>query len=192
MVEISMQEAVEKAWQTVKQGGVMAYPTDTVWGLGCDATNAAAVDKLLSLKGREQGKGCIILIDDLAKLARYVKEVPEVAYDLMELSSEPLTVVFDQGVNVAAGVTAPDGSLAVRCVRDPFCAALIRKMNKPLVSTSANYSGKPPAHFYHQLDQDLLKHLDHVAEWRREDKRSMSPSRIIQLRDNGEIHILRK
>src|SRR5690554_3015435 len=140
---MSIHTEVKQAVQALRDGKVILYPTDTVWGLGCDATNETAVNRLLDIKGRDEEKGLIVLVDRDARLNRYVQEVPSMAWDLIDVADKPLTIIYPKGVGLAQNVCAPDGSVAIRLTRDEFCRHLIEKLNRPLVSTSANLSSEP-------------------------------------------------
>ena len=135
-------EDLKQALDTLKAGGVILYPTDTIWGLGCDATNPEAVEKIYAIKGRDKGKSLIVLLENDYQLEGYVQEVPEVAYQLIEVADKPLTIIYSQAKNLAANVVAEDGSIGIRIVKHPFCEELIKRFRKPIVSTSANISGK--------------------------------------------------
>lgn len=185
-------EDIENALKVLKAGEVILYPTDTVWGLGCDATQAQAVDKVINIKGRDAEKAFIVLIDDLNKLNRYIKNVPEIAYELMELSPSAMTIIFDEGINVANAVKGSDGSLAVRCVKDEFCRDLIYKLNKPLLSTSANLSGEKTPGNFAEIAGELKQRVNYVVGWRQHEKTKSAPSTLIRLKNNGEFSIIRK
>jgi len=186
-----MKLEIENAAQHLRDGGVILYPTDTIWGLGCDATNAAAVEKLLQIKGRPAEMGLIVLVESDARINRHVKDVPEIAWDLIDLEEKPLTIIYPQGVGLAPNVCAPNGSVAIRLTRDEFCRQLIAKLNRPLVSTSANVSGQPaPAHFG-TIDSGILAAVDYTVNLRQSESLSNRPSSIIQLNLDGEIKIIR-
>ena len=135
-------EDIINSLATLKNGGVILYPTDTIWGLGCDATNASAVEKIYRIKSRSDSKSLLILVDSEQMMERYVKEVPEIAYELITVSDTPLTIIYETGKNLAAGVCDADGSVGIRICHDDFCNQLISRFRKPIVSTSANFSGK--------------------------------------------------
>ncbi|WP_207765227.1 L-threonylcarbamoyladenylate synthase [Solitalea longa] len=185
-----MQKEIEKSLEVLKSGGILLYPTDTIWGLGCDATNPEAVEKIIQIKKRE-GKSFIVLLENLNDLFRYVKEVPDVAYELIELSEKPLTVVFDGGKGLAPNVLNADGSVGIRVVKHPFCEQLIRKFRKPIVSTSANISGNPSAMSFDEISEEIKQGVDYVVDFERS-KKSAAPSSIIKLGNGGLIKILRK
>ncbi|MDC6367444.1 MULTISPECIES: L-threonylcarbamoyladenylate synthase [Flavobacteriaceae] len=174
----------------LKNGGLILYPTDTVWGIGCDATNPDAVKKVYALKNREDSKALICLVANQAMLERHVKEVPNVAYDLIDLSEKPLTIVFDQPKEVAKNLIAEDNTLAIRVASDKFCQYLINKFGKPIVSTSANISGMPTPKQFKETSPEILKGVDYVVNLYH-DKVMTSPSSVIKLTNNGIIKIIR-
>jgi len=187
-----MLEDLNVAVQVLKKGGVILYPTDTIWGIGCDATNPEAVSRIYAIKQRSDSRSMLVLLDDAAGLERYLREVPEVAWDLIELSDEPLTIIYPGAKNLAKNLIAPDGTIGIRIVRDDFCKNLIRQFRKPIVSTSANVSGKSwPANF-NTIDPGILRQVDYTVKWRQEDRAKGKPSAIIRLGINGEIKIIRK
>ena len=182
---------IEKATEILNKGGLLLYPTDTVWGIGCDATNPEAVKKIYELKKREDNKALICLVSDIRMLERYVYEVPEAAYDIVELSDKPTTIIYDQPINVANNLIAEDNTLAIRVASDEFCQKLIRKLKRPMVSTSANISGQPTPKSYSEISKDILKGVDYVVNLHRE-KQNNTPSTIIKLSNNGVVKIIRK
>ncbi|MEI6574851.1 MAG: L-threonylcarbamoyladenylate synthase [Bacteroidota bacterium] len=186
-----MKLEIDKTLAVLKSGGVIVYPTDTVWGLGCDATNAVAVDKIYAIKGRQQNKSLIVLLDDVDKLQEYVIEVPAVAWDLLEQVDVPLTIVYPGGKNLAPNVLAADGSVAIRIVKEEFCRNLIRRLNNPLISTSANISGDPPPLTFRKISHAILEQVDYAVDWNRNTMNSASPSSIIKLGLDGQIELLR-
>ena len=134
------EDDIENALVTLREGGIILYPTDTIWGLGCDATNQEAVEKIFKIKSRDESKGLLILVNGEKMVERYVKEIPEVAYELISVSDTPLTIIYPSGKNLASGVCSPDGSVGIRICNDVFCNELITRFRKPIVSTSANHS----------------------------------------------------
>jgi len=184
--------AVEGALKALKAGEVILYPTDTIWGLGADATNEKAVDKILSIKGRPKEKSMILLLDDSTKLNRYIKQVPDVAWDIVDTATEPLTIIYPGAYNLPKSVIAADGTIAIRITSDPFCKLLIRKLNKPVISTSANISGKPAPSCYREISNEIISAVDYVVNLRKNENGCNKPSSIIQLGINGEIRIIRK
>ena len=182
---------VEQSVTTLRNGGSLLYPTDTTWGLGCDARNIEAVDAILALKQRPANKSFIVLLDDPAKLNLYIEEVPEVAYDLLDVADKPLTIIYPGAKRLAPNVIAADGSVAIRVTSDPFCRNLIRRFKFPIVSTSANLSGEPTPKHFDDISPEILTGVDYVVDWK-QSQPALPPSTIIQLAENGEIRILRK
>jgi L-threonylcarbamoyladenylate synthase len=187
----AIKEEVRKAVEVLRNGGIILYPTDTVWGIGCDATNEKAVEKIFRIKKREESKSLIVLLEDPDKLGKYVKEIPEVANDLIEHSDKPLTIVYPGIVNLAKNVIAEDGSAGIRIVKDEFCEQLLRTFGKPVVSTSANVSGEATPAGYSSISEDIINGVDHVVNLRRTENTGTTPSRIIKLAVNGEFSIIR-
>jgi len=185
-------EDIKNTLNTLKNGGIIIYPTDTIWGLGCDATNASAIERIYRIKLRDGSKNLIILVDSVAMLERYVREVPSIAYDLIDVSDTPLTIIYPEGKNLAPGVCSEDGSIGIRICRDDFCSELITRFRRPLVSTSANRSGEPFPAVFSEIDQELLKEADYVVKYRQEDRRKTSPSPVIKIDKKGVIEIIRK
>lgn len=183
---------IAKAVETMRNGGVILYPTDTVWGIGCDATNPEAVARVYEIKRRVDSKAMICLVDSDARLQRYVRQVPAVAWDVMDLSEKPITVILDGAVNLAPNLLADDGSVAMRITREPFSRQLCYRFQKPIVSTSVNFSGQPAASNYCDIAQELLDAVDYVCTSRRQEKKPHTPSSIIKIALNGEIQIIRK
>lgn len=185
-------EDIKNAIECLKSGGVILYPTDTVWGIGCDATNAEAVTKVYKIKRRDDSKALICLVDSDARLQRYVRNVPNVAWDLFDLATKPTTVILDEAVNLAPNLIAEDGSIALRITKEAFSRELCFRFQKPLVSTSANISGEPAAANYCDISQELLDSVDYVCSTRRQEHKPHTPSSIIKLTKNGEVTIIRK
>lgn len=187
-------EDINSALAALKRGGVILYPTDTVWGLGCDATNAGAVSRIYEIKRRADSKSLICLLDSADSLERWVGGVPEVAYQLLEAAVDPLTVVYDGAYvpPLAPNLPADDGSLAIRVTDNAFCRELCRGLRKPLVSTSANISGKPAPASFAQIDRELLDAVDYVClSGRGTPAEPRKPSTIIKLSESGVVKILR-
>lgn len=188
---MNIQDDVKKAVEVMRKGGVILYPTDTVWGIGCDATNADAVAKVYNIKHRDDSKALICLVDSDVRMQKYVRNVPEVAWDLLELSDTPTTVILDNAVNLAPNLIAEDGSIAMRITRETFSKELCYRFQKPIVSTSANISGEPAAQNYCDISEELLKAVDYVCWARRQEHKPHTPSKIIKLAQNGEVKIIR-
>jgi L-threonylcarbamoyladenylate synthase len=184
-------EDIIESLAVLRNGGVILYPTDTIWGLGCDPSNAEAVEKIFRIKSREQGKSLLILVDGEAMLERYVTEVPEIAWELTGISDDPLTIIYPGGRNLAAGVCSDDGSIGIRICRDEFCSELIKRFRKPLVSTSANLSGKPSPGNFSEIDRSVIEAADYVVKYRQDDRRNISSSPVIRLGTDGTIKIIR-
>lgn len=176
----------------MRKGGVILYPTDTVWGIGCDATNAEAVAKVYKIKQRDDSKAMICLVDSDARLQRYVRNVPAVAWDLFDCADKPTTVILDGAVNLAPNLIAEDGSIALRITNEPFSKELCYRFQKAIVSTSANISGEPAAQNYCDISPEILNAVDYVCWSRRQEHKPHAPSSIIRLGMGGEVEIIRK
>ena len=187
-----MQEEIKKTIEVLRSGGVILYPTDTVWGIGCDATNKEAVKRIFEIKKRVDTKAMLVLIDSPAKLQAYVEEIPDMAWDLIELTEKPLTIIYPGAKNLASNLIAADGTIGIRVVNDDFCKKLILQFKKPIVSTSANISEKPSPSNFSEIDNAIIEAVDYVVEWRQDDYTKCTPSGIIKLGVNGEIQIIRK
>ncbi len=183
---------IAEAVAVMRRGGVIAYPTDTVWGLGCDARNSAAVRRIFEIKRRCEAKALITLVDSMAMLERTVDEVPEVAEQLIEAAVDPVTVIYDRGRDVAPELLADDGSIGVRLTREPFSAGLCRAMRGPVVSTSANFSGEPTPLDFSSIDPELLGLTDYVCRSRRGEAPAPKASTVIKISAGGLFKILRK
>ena len=183
---------IEKALAVLKNGGVILYPTDTVWGLGCDATNAEAVEKINQIKGRQSDKSFIILLDNDTKIQSYVTDVPEVAYDLIEYAEHPLTIIFSNAKNLAPNVISADGSVGIRIARAEFVQQLLQRFRKPITSTSANISGQPTPAFFDEIDQEVKEAVDYVVDWQQELREQKKASTIMKLSPSGQFSFIRK
>lgn len=186
------EEDVNKALDTLRRGGVILYPTDTIWGLGCDPTNLSAVERIFKIKSREKDKSLLVLVDNNSMLERYVSDIPDIAWELTSVSEEPLTLIYPQGKNFAPGVTAEDGTIGIRICHDQFCSELIKRFRKPVVSTSANMSGKPSPGNFSEIDDAIVNAADYVVKYRQDDRRKISSSPIIRLNADGTFKIIRK
>ncbi|TMU57195.1 L-threonylcarbamoyladenylate synthase [Flagellimonas algicola] len=180
-----------KAKEALQSGGLILYPTDTIWGIGCDATNPEAVKKVYQLKQREDSKALICLVSSQAMLERHVKQVPDVAYDIMDCATKPTTIVFDDPTGVAKNLIASDNTLAIRVASDKFCQYLINNFGKPIVSTSANISGFPSPKHFGEIASEILKGVDYVVNLPDENK-DPSPSSIIKLSNDGQVKVIRE
>jgi len=176
--------------ETILNGGVIVYPSDTIWGLGGDATNAQTAARIIEIKQRHPDKGMIVLVPDINMLRQYVERIPDIAYELMEKSLHPLTLIYPKGRHIPRPIAAPDGSVAIRVVRKGFAHDLIKASGKPLISTSANFSGQPAPVSFHEIDPRLLAMTDYVVTLHRQ-KIMSRPSRIIKLLPDGTYQIIR-
>lgn len=183
---------VDAAVAVLRRGGVILYPTDTVWGIGCDATNDEAVRRIYAIKQRDDSKAMLTLVSDLAMLERTVDGIPDVAYDLIEFSDRPTTIVYDKGIGVSPLLLGPDGTLGVRVAGESFCNTLVRRLGRPLVSTSANISGKPAARSFDEIAPEVADAADYICTSRRDDPCLTPPSCVIRLTASGQFTILRK
>ncbi len=193
---MTREEDIRNAVEVLRKGGVILYPTDTVWGIGCDATNAEAVKRVYEIKQRDDSKALICLVDSDARLQRYVRNVPEVAWQLIdslkESDSRPTTLILDGAINLAPNLIADDGSIGMRITQELFSKELCYRFQKALVSTSANISGEPAAQNYCDIDPRIVEAVDYVCWSRRQEHKPHQPSSIIRLRENGEVTIIRK
>jgi len=183
---------IMNALKVLRAGGVILYPTDTVWGLGCDATSAMAVRKIFDIKQRDDSKSLIILVNSVSMLERYVADPPEVALQMAEWSQKPLTIVYDRGRSLAEGVASADGSVGVRICSDPFCDELINAFRKPIVSTSANISGTDAPAVFDEISQEVISAADYVCLYRQNDRSRSPASSVIKVSANGAVKILRE
>lgn len=187
----NLNEEVHKAFEIIKEGGIILYPTDTVWGIGCDATNAEAVAKIYKLKRRAETQSMIVLMNGEKMMYNVFKNIPEVAWQILDLSEKPTTLILDEPRNVASNIIASDNSLAIRLVKEPFCFKLLERMKKPLVSTSANISGQPTPLAFKDINPEIVKGVDYVVDLYR-DKVGGKPSTIIKLTNDSQVKIIRK
>jgi L-threonylcarbamoyladenylate synthase len=184
---------IKQAIEVLKRGGVILYPTDTVWGIGCDATRSDAVKKVFEIKRRADSKALITLMSNTAMLERYVDDVPDVAFELIDVATTPLTIVYDKGINLAPELLADDGSIGVRISTERFSSSLCREFRRPIVSTSANISGQPTPRTFTEISDEIKAAVDYVCTSRQEETDdSHKPSSVIKLSNNGQIKILRK
>ena len=193
---MTREEDIRKAVEVLRKGGVILYPTDTVWGIGCDATNEEAVKRVYDIKQRDDSKALICLVDSDARMQRYVRNVPDVAWQLIDSlqdsDSKPTTLILDGAINLAANLIAEDGSIGMRITHEPFSKELCFRFQKALVSTSANISGEPAAQNYCDIDPRIIEAVDYVCWSRRQEHKPHQPSSIIRLKQNGEVTIIRK
>ncbi len=182
---------IQRAVEVLKNGGVILYPTDTIWGLGCDATNEAAVDKIYKIKQRDNTKSMLILLDDTSRLKEYAY-VPSMAWELIRVTNRPLTIIYPQARHLAKNLISEDGTIGIRVVRDDFCKDLIRAFGKPIVSTSANISGQPSPANFSEISEEIKNAVDYIVRWRQNDHRRARASSVIKLGKNNEVIIIRK
>ncbi len=187
-----MQNDIKKACEVLKSGGVILYPTDTVWGIGCDATNEEAVKRVYEIKQRSDSKSMLVLIENPAKLQQYLTEVPDIAWDLIELTEKPLTIIYDGAKNLAPNLVADDGSIGIRVTDELFSRELCRQFRKPIVSTSANISGRPSPGKFSQIEKEIKESVDYVVTFRQKENTNAQPSGIVKLNKNGTIKVIRK
>jgi L-threonylcarbamoyladenylate synthase len=186
-----LNDEVQRAIEVVKRGGIILYPTDTVWGIGCDASNPEAVKRVFEIKQRADNKALIVLVGSANDVAKYVQEMPDVAYDLIEFSERPLTIVYDKGFGLAPALLGEDGSVGIRVTSEEFSATLCRKLRRPLVSTSANISGQPAPAIFSEISEEILNAVDYVVDYRRDDTTKSQPSTVMKLSAGGVFTILR-
>lgn len=182
---------MEKAIETLKNGGVILYPTDTIWGIGCDATNENACQKISQMKNRPENKSFIILVDSVQMIEKYIPEFPDVCYDLIDVSDKPLTIIYPNAKGLAPSILADDGSVGIRVTKDPICLKLIRSMRKPLVSTSANLSGEANPSCFADVNQQIKDQVDAIVMEKLEAKNNIA-SQIIKIGLNYSIQVIRK
>jgi len=187
-----LKDEVAKALNVLQQGGIILYPTDTIWGIGCDATNTEAIKKIFALKQRDEAKSMIILLDNDNKLQSYVNEVPEIAYQLMEYAENPLTLVMPGAKNVSPALIAEDGSIAIRVSGHAFCQQLVQRLRKPLVSTSANISGQASPKNFGDISPEIINGVDYVVDLEQHDLTAKKPSTIMRLQPDGAFEFIRR
>ncbi|MEL7588859.1 MAG: L-threonylcarbamoyladenylate synthase [Prolixibacteraceae bacterium] len=186
-----MEEDLKKALDVLRNGGVILYPTDTIWGLGCDATNEEAVARIYRIKKRSDSKSMLVLMENINLLERYMEEVPRIAYDLIEVSDKPLTIIYPGAKNLAANLIAADGTIGIRITGESFTRQLIQRFRKPIVSTSANISGEASPATFAAISPEIREAVDYEVKYRQDELAPASPSSIIKLGVGGEIEILR-
>ncbi len=185
-------EDIKNALYHLKRGDIILYPTDTIWGIGCDATKNNVVEKIFKIKNRAETKSFIVLVDSFQMLKQYVKHVPDIAEELLKGFGTPVTVIYSNARKLAANVIAPDNTVAIRIINDDFCNPLIKKFGKPIVSTSANISGQSTPLVFSHIDQTIIDEVDYVVGCKRDLFVSIKPSTIIRLRDDGSYVIIRR
>ena len=186
-----MKEDITNALKILKQGGVILYPTDTIWGIGCDATNEKAVQRIYQIKNREDSKSMLVLIDNPGRLYQYVNQIPEIAWEIIDAAESPVTIIYPDVKNLAASLIADDHSAGIRIVKDKFCQQLIRQLKNPIVSTSANFSGEMPPGLFREVSSKIKDSVDYTVKYRQDESTPRKPSGIIKLGVNGEVKIIR-
>ena len=187
-----MKEDINRALEVLRDGGVILYPTDTIWGLGCDATNPEAVEKIYQIKERDPDKSMLVLVDYPARVERYVEDMPDIAWDLIDITDKPLTIIYHQAKNLPENLVSSDGSIGIRVVHDKFCQHLITRFKKPIVSSSANLSNQPAPGNFKEIDRKIIDAVDYVVKWRQNETKRSSPSGIIKLGPGGEVEVVRE
>ena len=186
-----MQEEIKNALEVLRNGGIILYPTDTIWGIGCDAIQPEAVEKIFKLKRREESKSMIILVENDRQLEEIIPEIPEVAWDIIDLAEKPTTLVLDKPQKVAPNLIGSDNTLGIRRTKDEFCKRLIQQLKRPLVSTSANISGEKSPLSFSEISPEILQGVDYVVNLRQNEQAAYSGSSIIKLAKNGEVKVIR-
>lgn len=184
-------EDLRQAVATLRRGGLILYPTDTVWGIGCDATNSEAVAKVFALKQRAEAKSMLVLVDSATRAQNYVKDIPDVAYDMLDIADKPLTLILDNALGLAPNLIAEDGSVGIRVTNEKFSHDLCYRFMKAVVSTSANISGHPAAAIYPEIEKEIIDGVDYVVRYRRDDTKRSKPSSIVKLKADGQVTVIR-
>lgn len=186
-----LKEELQKAQEVLKQGGVILYPTDTIWGLGCDATNAEAVERIYRIKQRKDNKSMLVLLDDAGKIASYA-DVPDIALQLIEVTDKPLTIIYPNAKGLAPNLIGEDHTIGIRITEEEFSKNLLYRFRRPIVSTSANISGQASPGCFAEISDEIKEAVDHIVDYRRTETKAVQPSGIIRLGTNGEFEIIRK
>lgn len=187
-----MNEDIKKAIEVLREGGIILYPTDTIWGIGCDATNEEAVEKLYAIKQRDKSKSMLVLLDNPGRLQAYIQDVPDIAWDLIDLTDKPLTIIFNNAKNLAPNLINSDGSIGIRITTEDFSRNLCTRFRRPIVSTSANTAGQKTPLNFSEIDPEIIEQVDYVVKYRQEESYNQTPSSIIKLGSYGEVEIIRK
>ena len=189
---MGLKTEIENSVRILLQGGNILYPTDTIWGIGCDATLCEPVENIYAIKQRIDNKAMLILVDSLSMLEKFVEKIPAMALEILSLSEQALTIIYPGARGLAENLIHTDGSVGIRITTDPFCRGLLQAFHKPIVSTSANVAGKPAPAYYKQIDISIVSSVDYVVDWRRENREKRKPSGILKVGLNGEIEVIRK
>jgi len=192
ILNTNFDEDIKQCISVLRSGGTILYPTDTIWGIGCDATNENAVRRIFEIKQRADSKSLILLADSISQIDDYVEEIPAIAYDLIEIADKPLTIIFASAKNLAKSVVAADGSVGFRVPKDDFCMQLCKKFRAPVVSTSANISGEKSPGCFAEISETIRQSVDYIVRFRQSDRTISVPSSIIKLGKNAEFQIIRK
>lgn len=192
MDKIFFEKEVERALSVLRSGGIILYPTDTIWGLGCEATNEEAVDRIFQIKKREDSKSMIVLMADEKDIVKYVAAPDLAVFDFLEKQERPTTIIYENAMGLPQNLVAQDGSLAIRLTKEEFCRHLIRRLGKPVVSTSANISGEAPPVFFDEVSEKIKSSVDYIVKWRQGDRTPAQPSQIIKWLQNGAYQIIRQ
>lgn len=187
-----LEQEINNTLEVLNKNGIILYPTDTIWGIGCDATNYKAVEKINKIKKRTKDKNFIVLIDDIKKLNNYVENIPEILYDLIESIDTPLTIIYPYAKNLTKNVIAKDNSIGIRITKDVFCKKLIQLFGKPIISTSANISGEENPIYFNKISKDIINSVDYVVDLFHDRIKEIKPSTIIKLKVNGEFSVIRR
>lgn len=190
-MQATFDQDIAKCIETLRAGGIIIYPTDTVWGIGCDAANEQAVEKIYQIKQRHDNQKMLVLLDNVNRLDAYVDTVPEIAYSLIELSEKPVTVIYTGAKNIAPNLLDSDGSIGIRITNERFTQRLIQQFRRPIVSTSCNIHGQAHAAFFDEINPAIIAAADYVVQYRRDDRTPAQPSSIIKLWPDGQIKIIR-
>ena len=191
-MSMSFVDDIVKAVEVLRSGGIILYPTDTIWGIGCDATNVAAVKRIYEIKQRQDAKSMLILMENPNLLNSYISEVPEIAWELIEVADTPLTIIYPGAKNLAANLLANDGSIGIRITNEAFTQQLIQRFRKPVVSTSANISGQKSPQNFAEISEDIKKAVDFTVKFRQDDLSKSTPSGIIKLGVGGQVEVIRQ
>jgi len=187
-----MEEEIKNSLQALKDGGIILYPTDTIWGIGCDATNEKAIERVYRIKNRIDRKSMLILLDKKEGLTRFVKQVPDVAWQLIEAAIKPLTIIYPDATNLPGNILGEDGSIGIRITQDEFCRKLISRLHRPIVSSSANLSAQPAPKTFRDVPREIIDGVDHVVSLRQDGQKAGTPSSVIKIGRNDEIIIIRE
>ena len=185
-----MENDIEKSLQVLRSGGIILYPTDTIWGIGCDATNEKAVERIFQLKKRPPQRSMIILVADEKDILKYTAAVDLKAFDYLQQVKNPTTMIFEHAIGLAENLLPEDGSIGIRLVKEEFCRHLLKRFRKPIVSTSANISGQPAPIFFDDISSEIISGVDYAVHYRRDDRTAASPSSVVRWK-NGKIEIIR-